>query len=183
MRVIDACKFLSDAVLPATSDDSMVAGSLKFGVVVGVSAVDQIRVLGRWLCRWENEQCCAGGYREKYWHTKLPGEIIDSHKQILARLIDRLTFQEGGSLFGIEMNQLTRIRFVIALSFVLEMFLDGLSRSYQAFEAVLQCLTRWLVTSRGVNSCRLMRFSKSSISDRFILKRSARCVTFHNQVW
>ena len=47
MRVIDACKFLSDAVLPATSDDSMVAGSLKFGVVVGVSAVDQIRVLGR----------------------------------------------------------------------------------------------------------------------------------------
>jgi len=54
---------------------------------------------------------CSGFYREKYWHKHL-GEIVDSHKQILARFIDRLSFQEGRT-FSIEMNQLIRIRFVI----------------------------------------------------------------------
>jgi len=34
---------------------------------------------------------------------QLPGEIIDSHKQIFTRLIDRSTFQKDKPL-GIEMN-------------------------------------------------------------------------------
>ncbi|SDX32878.1 hypothetical protein SAMN05216300_1291, partial [Nitrosomonas oligotropha] len=41
---------------------------------------------------------------------------------------------------GIEMNELARVRFVIALRFTLETFLDGLLDLGQTFKAILQRL-------------------------------------------
>ena len=70
---------------------------------------------------------------------QFPGEIIDGHKQVLARFIGRLSFQEGKPL-GIEVNKLTWVRFVIALGSTLEAFLDGLLDLGQTFKAVLQRL-------------------------------------------
>ena len=45
---------------------------------------------------------------------KLPGEIIDGHKQIFARFIGGLPLQQGKPL-GIEVNKLAWVRLVIAL--------------------------------------------------------------------
>ncbi|SEO91907.1 hypothetical protein SAMN05216333_1261, partial [Nitrosomonas oligotropha] len=53
--------------------------------------------------------------------------------------IGGLSFQEGKPL-GIEMNELARVRFVIALRFTLETFLDGLLDLGQTFKAILQRL-------------------------------------------
>ncbi|SDX63219.1 hypothetical protein SAMN05216300_1691, partial [Nitrosomonas oligotropha] len=41
---------------------------------------------------------------------------------------------------GIEMNELARVRFVIALRFTFETFLDGLLDLGQTFKAILQRL-------------------------------------------
>ena len=45
------------------------------------------------------------------------------------------------------MNELTRVRFVIALRFTLETFLDGLLHLGQAFEVILQCLEALIGTA------------------------------------
>ena len=70
---------------------------------------------------------------------QFPGKIIDSHKQLLTGLIDRLTFQQGKP-FGIEVNEFTGIRFVSVFSFALDTFLNRLLYLDQAFEVVLNCL-------------------------------------------
>ena len=110
----------------------MIAGSFKFGTVVGVSAVNLIRALDDDTAD-EKANSAVLGSIWKNIGTQLPGKIIDSHKQILTRLIDRLTFQKGKP-FSIEVNQLTRIRFVIAFSFTLETFLNRLLDLGQTFE-------------------------------------------------
>lgn len=110
----------------------MIAGSFKFGTVVGVSAVNLIRALDDDTAD-EKANSAVLGFIGKNIGTQLPGKIIDSHKQILTRLIDRLTFQKGKP-FSIEVNQLTRIRFVIAFSFTLETFLNRLLDLGQTFE-------------------------------------------------
>ena len=88
------------------------------------------------------------------------GEVIDGHKQIFARFIVGLPFQQGKPL-GIEVNKLARVRLVIALGFTLEAFLDGLLDLDQAFKAILQRLEPLVGTVTRVNSWSLARFSTS----------------------
>ena len=57
-----------------------------------------------------------------------------------------MPFQEWKSL-GIEMNELARVRFVIALRFTFETFLDGLLDLGQAFETILQRLETLIGTA------------------------------------
>jgi len=45
LRAIDAGKLLADTVLPASCNESMIAGSFNSGAIVGVSAVNPIRAL------------------------------------------------------------------------------------------------------------------------------------------
>lgn len=86
----------------------MIAGSFKFGTVVGVSAVNLIRALDDDTAD-EKANSAVLGFIGKNIGTQLPGKIIDSHKQILTRLIDRVAFQQEKP-FGIEVNESVRIR-------------------------------------------------------------------------
>lgn len=112
----------------------MIAGFFKFGAVVRVSAVDLIRALGD-----DRAYEKVLGFIGENIGIQFPGKIIDSHKQILTGLIDRLTFQQGKP-FGIEVNEFTGIRFVSVFSFALDTFLNRLLYLGQAFEVVLNCL-------------------------------------------
>ncbi|HQU97433.1 MAG TPA: hypothetical protein PLV19_00810 [Nitrosomonas sp.] len=69
----------------------MIAGFFKFGAVVSVSAVDLIRALGDDRA-YEKASSAVLGFIGENIGIQFPGKIIDSHKQILTRLIDRLAF-------------------------------------------------------------------------------------------
>ena len=84
LGTIDAGKLLPDTVQPA----SLAVSPFKLLAVIGISAVD----LGN-----DSGHEKAGGtvlsFVRKNIGIQLPGEVIDSHKQILARFIGRLSFQ------------------------------------------------------------------------------------------
>ena len=46
LRTFDTSKLLTDTALPASFDKSMIVSSFKFRAVIGISAVDLIRILG-----------------------------------------------------------------------------------------------------------------------------------------
>ena len=46
LRTIDTSKLLTDTVLPASFDKSMIVSSFKFRAVIGITAIDLIRTLG-----------------------------------------------------------------------------------------------------------------------------------------
>ncbi len=84
LRATDAGKFLTDTVLPACSDESVIAGSFKFGTVVGICAVDLIRALGDDRA-YEKVSSAVLGFIGENIGIQIFGEIIDSHEQIFAR--------------------------------------------------------------------------------------------------
>ena len=159
LRTIDAGKLLPDTVLPASFAESMAVSSFKFRTVIGISTVDLIRTLGNDSV-YEKASCAVLRFIGKDLGIQLSGEVIDGHKQIFARFIGGLPFQQGKPL-GIEVNKLARVRLVIALGFTLEAFLDGLLDLDQAFKAILQRLEPLVGTVTRVNSWSLARFSTS----------------------
>ena len=70
----------------------MIAGSFKFGTVVGVSAVDLIRALGNDSGHEKASGAVLCWVLSGKIGIQLPGEVIDGHKQIFARLIGGLPF-------------------------------------------------------------------------------------------
>lgn len=60
---------------------------------------------------------------EKISAIQFPGKIINDHKQVLVRITSKLPFQPS-ELFGIKVDEFSRVRFVIAFGFTLERLLD-----------------------------------------------------------
>ncbi|OQW40792.1 MAG: hypothetical protein A4S08_04040 [Proteobacteria bacterium SG_bin4] len=79
------------------------------------------------------------GFIRKDSGMQLPGETIDGYKQVFARFMSKLPFQQREPL-GIEVRQFARISFVVAFCFTLETILDRLLNFGQALKAVLQHL-------------------------------------------
>ena len=93
-------------MLPASFAESMAVSSFKFPTVIGISTVDLMQTLGNDSV-YEKASCAE-------FVIQPPGEVVDSHKQIFARFIGGLSFQQG-KLLGIEVNKLAWVRLVIAL--------------------------------------------------------------------
>ncbi len=121
-------------MLRACFDESVVDRPFKFFTVIGIDTFNLIRTLGD---DGFYEEACGTilGFIQQNLGIQFPREVINGHKQILARLISRLPFQQEESL-GIEVSEFP----CIAPGFTLETFLNRLLVLGQTFEAALQCL-------------------------------------------
>ena len=133
--MINADKLLLNTALLVGCDESMTVGSFKIRTVIGISTIDPIGTLGDDSAYEKASSTVLGFIGENTGYNSLEKSSIATNKYSSGS-----PFQEGKP-FGIEANELSRARLVIALRCTLETFLNRLFDPNQAFdEAILQRL-------------------------------------------
>lgn len=91
LQTIDAGKLLTDTVLLASFNESIVIRSFRFRTVIRINIVDLIAALGN-VSFFKKGSGAVLSFVGGNIGIQLPGEIIDDHKQIIMRLVGGLPF-------------------------------------------------------------------------------------------
>ena len=131
LRSGNASKLLTDAVLHAGIDESMVRSAFVFFTVVRVGVINLIWTLSDDIVYQECRSTVLGLIGHDVG-VQFAREVVDGDKQVFTRLCALLSLEQRQA-FGVEVHQLARVGFVVPFGCFLEAFLNRCFNFSQTF--------------------------------------------------